>query len=113
MNSINKKEIEKFSKIAAEWWNPNGKFKPLHKFNPIRIKYIKENIIQNFKLKNNNIPLKGVNILDIGCGGGLISEPMARLGGLVTGIDASEKNIKIAQIHSKKNNLKINYLNKC
>ena len=110
MSSINKKEIEKFSKMASEWWDPKGKFKPLHKFNPIRIKYIKENIIQNFKLKNNNIPLKGVNILDIGCGGGLLSEPMCRLGANVTGIDASMKNINIAKIHAKKDNLKINYL---
>ena len=110
MSSVNKKEIEKFSKMASEWWDPKGKFKPLHKFNPIRIKYIKENIIQNFKLKNNNIPLKGVNILDIGCGGGLLSEPMCRLGANVTGIDASIKNINIAKIHAKKDNLKINYL---
>ena len=110
MSSVNKKEIEKFSKMASEWWDPKGKFKPLHKFNPIRIKYIKENIIQNFKLKNNNIPLKGVNILDIGCGGGLISEPMCRLGASVTGIDASMKNINIAKLHAKKDNLKINYL---
>jgi len=110
MSSVNKKEIEKFSKMASEWWDPKGKFKPLHKFNPIRIKYIKENIIQNFKLKNNNIPLKGVNILDIGCGGGLLSEPMCRLGASVTGIDASMKNINIAKIHAKKDNLKINYL---
>ena len=110
MSSVNKKEIEKFSRMAAEWWDPDGKFKPLHKFNPIRIKYIKENIIQNFKLKNNNIPLKGVNILDIGCGGGLLSEPMCRLGANVTGIDASMKNINIAKIHAKKDNLKINYL---
>ena len=110
MNSINKKEIEKFSKIASEWWNPEGKFKPLHKFNPIRIKYIKENIINNFKLKNKNTPLAGINILDIGCGGGLLSEPMCRLGARVTGIDASNKNIEIAKLHSKKNNLKINYL---
>ena len=110
MSSVNKKEIEKFSKMASEWWDPKGKFKPLHKFNPIRIKYIKENIIQNFKLKNNNIPLKGVNILDIGCGGGLLSEPMCRLGASVTGIDASIKNIKIAKLHAKKDNLKINYL---
>ncbi len=110
MNSVNKKEIEKFSKIAAEWWDPNGKFKPLHKFNPIRIQYIKENIIDNFKLKNKNRPLLGVKILDIGCGGGLLSEPMSRLGANVTGIDASDKNIKIAKLHSKKNNLKINYL---
>ena len=110
MSSVNKKEIEKFSKMASEWWDPKGKFKPLHKFNPIRIKYIKENIIQNFKLKDNNIPLKGVNILDIGCGGGLLSEPMCRLGANVTGIDASMKNINIAKIHAKKDNLKINYL---
>ena len=109
MTSVNKKEIEKFSKIAAEWWNPEGKFKPLHKFNPIRIKYIKENIISNFKLKNKTKPLAGVNILDIGCGGGLLSEPMSRMGANVTGIDASDKNIKIAKLHSKKNKLKINY----
>ena len=110
MNSINKKEIEKFSKMASEWWNPEGKFKPLHKFNPIRIKYIKQNIINNFKLKNKTKPLSGISILDIGCGGGLLSEPMARLGASVTGIDASDKNIKIAKLHSKKNKLKINYL---
>ena len=110
MSSVNKKEIEKFSKIASEWWDPNGKFKPLHKFNPIRIQYIKENIIKNFKLKNKSNPLSGINILDIGCGGGLLSEPMCRLGANVTGIDASEKNIKIAKLHSKKNKLKINYL---
>ncbi len=110
MNSINKKEIEKFSKIASEWWNPEGKFKPLHKFNPIRIKYIKENVISNFKLRNKAKPLSGINILDIGCGGGLLSEPMARMGASVTGIDASDQNIKIAKLHSKKNKLKINYL---
>jgi len=110
MTSINKKEIDKFSKIADEWWDPEGKFKPLHKFNPIRIKYIKENIINNFKLKNKLRPLSGINILDIGCGGGLLSEPMSRMGANVTGIDASDKNIKIAKLHSKKNKLKINYL---
>jgi len=110
MSSVNKKEIEKFSKIAAEWWNPNGKFKPLHKFNPIRIKYIKENIINDFKLKNKKKPLEKINILDVGCGGGLLSEPMHRLGANVTGIDASNKNIKIAKLHAKKNKLKIDYL---
>ena len=109
MTSINKKEIDKFSKIADEWWNPEGKFKPLHKFNPIRIKYIKENIINNFKLKNKFRPLSGINILDIGCGGGLLSEPMSRMGANVTGIDASDKNIQIAKLHAKKNKLKINY----
>ncbi len=109
MTSVNKKEIDKFSKMADEWWDPEGKFKPLHKFNPIRIKYIKENIIDNFKLKNKSKPLSGMNILDVGCGGGLLSEPMSRMGANVTGIDASDKNIKIAKLHSKKNKLKINY----
>ena len=109
-NTINKKEIEKFSKIAEEWWNPNGKFKPLHKFNPIRISYIKENIVKSFKLDHKKIPLENIKILDIGCGGGLLSEPMCRLGAKVTGIDASEKNINIAKLHAKKNNLNINYI---
>ena len=110
MTSVNKKEIDKFSKMADEWWDPEGKFKPLHKFNPTRIKYLKENIVFNFKLKNKSKPLCGINILDIGCGGGLLSEPMCRMGANVTGIDASNKNIKIAKLHSKKNKLKINYL---
>ena len=110
MSSVNKKEIEKFSKMADEWWDPSGKFKPLHKFNPIRIQYIKENIIGNFKLKNKKKPLDKINILDIGCGGGLLSEPMTRLGANVTGIDASSKNINIAKLHAKKSKLKINYI---
>ena len=111
MNSVNKKEIEKFSKIAEEWWDPLGKFKPLHKFNPIRISYIKENIIKSLNLKNNKInPLKKIKILDIGCGGGLLSEPMCRLGAEITGIDASIKNINIAKLHAKKNKLNIKYL---
>ena len=110
-STINKKEIEKFSKIAEEWWNPKGKFKPLHKFNPIRIKYIKQNIISDFKIKNNVKPLQGLSILDIGCGGGLLSEPMARLGAKVVGIDASKKNIKVAKHHLKKSKLNIKYIN--
>ena len=111
MTTVNKKEIEKFSRMAEEWWDVEGKFKPLHKFNPIRIKYIKDSIIENFKLHNNEkLPLNGINLLDIGCGGGLLSEPMFRLGATVTGIDASAKNIEIAKIHAKKNNLNINYI---
>ena len=113
MTTINKEEIQKFSKLADEWWDVNGKFKPLHMFNPIRIEYILEEISKHFKLnRNKKFLLKDLAILDIGCGGGLISEPMARLGGNKTGIDASEKNIKIASLHSKENNLKITYLNK-
>ena len=113
MTTINKEEIQKFSKLADEWWDVNGKFKPLHMFNPIRIEYILEEIVNHFKLdREKKLLLKNLEILDIGCGGGLISEPMARLGGNVTGIDAGEKNIKIASLHSKKSNLKINYLNK-
>ncbi len=113
MTTINKAEIQKFSNLADEWWDEKGKFKPLHLFNPIRIEYITQKIKQHFHLKNSKSNfLEGLKILDIGCGGGLISEPMARLGGSVTGIDASSKNIKVAELHSKKNNLRINYLNK-
>tara|TARA_B100000886_G_scaffold207766_1_gene143710 strand:+ start:80 stop:808 length:729 start_codon:yes stop_codon:yes gene_type:complete len=109
--TINKDEIQKFSRLADEWWDVNGKFKPLHMFNPIRIEYITDKIKNHFKLKSEKSNfLEGLNILDIGCGGGLISEPMARLGAKVTGIDASEKNINIAKLHSKRNGLKIDYL---
>ena len=110
INTINKKEIEKFSKMADEWWDPEGKFKPLHKFNPIRIKYIKDCIIEHFNISKKEQPLKNIEILDIGCGGGLLSEPISRMGAKVTGIDASIKNIHIAKFHSKKNKLKINYI---
>ena len=110
MSTINKKEIEKFSKIAAQWWNPNGKFKPLHKFNPIRIKYIRDNIVKKFNLKSSSKPLKNISILDIGCGGGLLSEPMSRMGAKVVGIDASKKNINVAKYHAKRNKLKIDYI---
>ena len=110
MNTVNKKEIEKFSKFADEWWNIHGKFKPLHKFNPVRIKYIKEKVVDHYNLKSKLQPLKNIELLDIGCGGGLLSEPMCRLGAKVTAIDASQKNIDVAIYHSKKNNLKINYL---
>ena len=113
MTTINKEEIQKFSNLADEWWDVNGKFKPLHMFNPIRIEYILDEITKHFKIKKNKkFLLENLKILDIGCGGGLISEPMSRLGGNVTGIDASEKNIKVAYMHSKESNLQINYLNK-
>ena len=110
-NTINKQEIKKFSQMASEWWDPEGKFAPLHKFNPIRIKYIKDSISKHFNIENNKIrPLKNLDMLDIGCGGGLLSEPMSRLGANVTGIDASQKNINIAKLHSLKNKLKIKYI---
>jgi 2-polyprenyl-6-hydroxyphenyl methylase/3-demethylubiquinone-9 3-methyltransferase len=112
MSTVNKDEIEKFSKLADEWWDISGKFKPLHMFNPIRIEYILDITKAHFKIDKSKIsPLKSLKILDIGCGGGLISEPMTRLGADVTAIDASNKNISIAKAHAKKNNLNINYLN--
>tara|TARA_B100000029_G_scaffold350173_1_gene342579 strand:- start:232 stop:960 length:729 start_codon:yes stop_codon:yes gene_type:complete len=109
-STINKIEVNKFNRLAAEWWNPEGSFKPIHKFNPIRIKYIKDSIIDHFKLKTKSKPLNNINILDIGCGGGLISVPMKKMGANVVGIDASIKNIEVAKIHSKKNKLNIKYI---
>ena len=108
-DTINKKEIDKFSKLAEEWWDPEGKFKPLHNFNPIRLRYIKDTITKKFGNKSEKLPLKDIKILDIGCGGGLLSEPLSRLGATVTGIDASNRNIKIAKMHLKKSKLDINY----
>ena len=108
-DTINKKEIDKFSKLADEWWDPEGKFKPLHNFNPVRLRYIKDTIIKKFGNKSEKLPLKDIKILDIGCGGGLLSEPLSRLGATVTGIDASDRNIKIAKMHLKKSKLDINY----
>ncbi len=111
MSTINKDEIEKFSKLANEWWDVNGKFKPLHMFNPIRIEYILEMCKNHFHLSETKLPLKNLKLLDIGCGGGLMSEPMCKLGANVTAIDASKKNIEIASIHAKKNKLNIKFLN--
>ena len=108
-DTINKKEIDKFSKLADEWWDPEGKFKPLHNFNPVRLKYIKDTIIEKFGNKSKKLPLKDIKILDIGGGGGLLSEPLSRLGAKVTGIDASDRNIKIAKMHSEKSKLDIDY----
>ena len=97
MTTVDKTEIEKFSKLASDWWNPNGNFKPLHLFNPARIKFIREKLISCFGLDPiAPEPLKKINILDIGCGGGLLCEPLKRLGATVTGIDASKNNIKVA-----------------
>ena len=113
MTTVNKKEIEKFSKLAKDWWNPSGKFKPLHDFNPARVDFIKEKLISYFKLnRNSKKPLSKLKILDIGCGGGLLCEPLSKLGAAITGIDASKDNIEIAKLHSKKMNLNIKYI-KC
>lgn len=116
-STIDEKEIEKFSRIADEWWDETGKFKPLHKFNPIRISFLKRKILEHFfaesvaqiSLVEQQKLFGQLEILDIGCGGGLIAEPFARLGGKVTAIDASEKNIQVAQIHAEKSGLKIFY----
>jgi len=111
LTTIDKKEIEKFSKMAKDWWNPQGKFRPLHLFNPARLKFIKEKLILHFKLdENSSTPLKNLKILDIGCGGGLLCEPLSRLGAEITGIDASSNNIEIAKLHSEEMNLKIQYI---
>ena len=111
MTTINKKEIEKFSKLATEWWNPNGKFKPLHLFNPERIKFIKQKLVSYFDLDPSSLkPLNKLDILDIGCGGWLLCEPLKRLGANITGIDASKNNIEVAKLHAKEMGLKIEYL---
>ena len=111
MTTVDKLEIEKFSLLAKDWWNPNGKFKPLHLFNPVRIQFIKEKLISHFKINlNDRKPLKKLKILDIGCGGGLLCEPLCRLGAVMTGIDASENNIKVAKIHANEMGLDIKYI---
>ena len=111
MTTVDKKEIEKFSRLAQDWWNPNGKFKPLHLFNPARVKFIKEKLISHFKLNlNTRKPLRGLKILDIGCGGGLLCEPLKKLGADITGIDASINNIKVAKLHARKMKLNIKYI---
>ncbi len=108
--TIDQSEIDRFSAMAAEWWSPTGKFRPLHKFNPVRLAYIKEKICARFDrdIKDHNA-LKGLRILDIGCGGGLLCEPMARMGADVVGADASEVNIEVAKIHAAQSALDIDY----
>ena len=108
--TINPDEIAKFSAMAEEWWDPTGKFKPLHKFNPVRLGYIRDKAIGHFgRDGTKRRPFEGLRILDIGCGGGLLSEPMARLGADVVGIDAGEKNIRIAKLHADQSGLEIDY----
>ncbi len=109
-SSIDPQEVARFSAMAAEWWDPNGKFRPLHKFNPVRLSFIRERVIAHFGLDANSIrPFEGLRFLDIGCGGGLLSEPMARLGATMVSADASEKNIKTASVHAAEQGLDIDY----
>ncbi|RUT29464.1 bifunctional 2-polyprenyl-6-hydroxyphenol methylase/3-demethylubiquinol 3-O-methyltransferase UbiG [Arsenicitalea aurantiaca] len=108
--TINDEEVAKFSAMAEEWWNPNGKFKPIHKFNPVRLAYIRERAIAHFGLSDTaRAPFEGLKILDIGCGGGLLCEPMARLGAQVTGVDPAERNVAIARLHAAQSGLEIDY----
>lgn len=108
--TVDPAEVEKFSKIADEWWDPFGKFKPLHKFNPVRLAYIRDTICMHFdRDRHENKPLAGLRLLDVGCGGGLVAEPMRRLGADVTAIDASERNIKTAIVHAREVGLDIDY----
>ena len=110
LSSLDPAEVEKFSKMAAEWWNPKGKFGVLHVFNPVRLTYIKEQVCARFGLDPLvERPFEGLRFLDIGCGGGLLCEPMARLGASVVGVDPSEKNIKTASVHALEQGLVIDY----
>ena len=108
--TINADEIAKFSAMAEEWWNPAGKFKPLHKFNPVRLAYIRAEVLKHFGRDGAPMrPFDGLRILDIGCGGGLLCEPMARLGATVVGADAAERNIAIAKLHADQSGLDVDY----
>jgi len=108
--SVDADEIEKFSAIADEWWDPTGKFAPLHKFNPVRLGFIRQEAGTHFGRDGQCLrPFEGLTLLDIGCGGGLLAEPMARLGFAVTGVDASERNVSVAALHAKANGLPITY----
>ena len=109
-STIDAAEVERFSRMAAQWWDPRGKFRPLHKFNPVRLEYVRETVIAHFGLDGTAArPFDGLRFLDIGCGGGLLSEPMTRLGASVTGADASEVNIEVARIHAAESGLEIDY----
>lgn len=108
--SIDEAEVERFSRIAAEWWDPHGKFAPLHKFNPVRLAFVREQALRRFgRDAAARAPFDGLRLLDIGCGGGLLSEPMRRLGFAVTAVDASERNIGTARAHAAEVGLDIDY----
>lgn len=109
-STIDEAEVARFSALAAEWWNPHGKFAVLHKFNPVRLAYIRERTLSHYKRDPKSVtPFHGLRLLDIGCGGGLLSEPMSRMGFTVMGADASDKNIKTASTHAREQGLAIDY----
>lgn len=108
--TVDPAEIDRFSRMAAEWWDPTGKFKPLHKFNPVRLAYIRDRVAEQFgRDPRSSRPFDGLRFLDIGCGGGLLCEPMARLGASVVGADASETNIEVARLHAAQSGVAIDY----
>lgn len=108
--TIDNAEVERFSRLSAEWWNPNGKFRPLHKFNPVRLAYIRDQVAARFGRDPHAArPFEGLRFLDIGCGGGLLCEPMARLGATVVGADASVTNIEVAKLHAAESGVAIDY----
>jgi 2-polyprenyl-6-hydroxyphenyl methylase/3-demethylubiquinone-9 3-methyltransferase len=108
--SVDPAEIEKFRAMAADWWSATGKFAPLHKFNPVRLGFIRDRAVAHFALDDaSRTPLSELRILDVGCGGGLVSEPLARLGATVTGIDAGDANIKSALVHAEAGGLSLDY----
>jgi len=108
--TIDQAEVDRFSALATEWWDPRGKFRPLHKFNPVRLTYIKEVVARHIgRDVADPKALDGLRLLDIGCGGGLLSEPMARLGADVVGADAAETNIEVARIHAERSGVAVDY----
>ena len=108
--TIDDAEVERFSAMAAEWWDPQGKFRPLHKFNPVRLAYIRDQVAARFGRDPNAArPFEGLRFLDIGCGGGLLCEPMARLGAEVVGVDPSETNIEVAKLHAAQSRVEVDY----
>jgi 2-polyprenyl-6-hydroxyphenyl methylase/3-demethylubiquinone-9 3-methyltransferase len=108
--TVDADEVRRFADIAAEWWDPAGKFAPLHRFNPVRLAYLRDHLCERFGRDPRSLrPLDGLRVLDIGCGGGLISEPLARMGAIVTGVDAAERNVQVARTHAEAEGLEIDY----